>query len=36
MDTDVFGESDGTEEKRPKQSSGQVVRRYMNYDDCEQ
>ena len=24
---EVFGEFDGTEEKRPKQSSGQVVRR---------
>ena len=32
---DAFGELGWVEEKRPKQSSGQVVRRYMYYDEGE-
>ena len=31
----AFGESGRVEEKRPKQSSGQVVRRYINYEERE-
>ena len=34
MGMEAFGESGGVEEKRPKQSSGQLMRRYMNYGKC--
>lgn len=32
---EAFGESGRVEEKRPKQSSGHVVRRYINYEERE-